>query len=128
MKAFLGGGIICALFSCTMVFADPATMVHNPNTLLRLSVGSFEKTYAVFIVTNPHSNCPFLRYRVVADGISVLSKALRPGQSQMVQLGRGLSPGAYDLQIQSVGCRAVLAQKRLVVMRKASPDHGWRAG
>ncbi len=113
MKAFL----VPFLFVPTLAFAEGTTQS------VVFTSSSAERDYGVFIVAAP-SACPATRFEVVGDGIQAVSEELLAGQSAVLPLGRGFSPGEHGFDVTSIGCAASVESMHLIDVNKSSPGHG----
>ena len=81
------------------------------------------------LVQAPRSlGCQMVRYRVEGAGAALVSAALGPGEVQILRLRGPAVPGQAVLRVSPVGCAAPPVLARRVILGRASPDHGWRAG
>ena len=120
-------GLLAIITLNTSSVADPLPLQKTSIMVAHLEVVLAEKTYGLVVATTTETDCPFLRYRIFVAGKSVLTQHLRPGEAIVVKLGQGIAPGRYAVDAKAVGCNAGLSALRIVVLRKASPDHGARA-
>jgi hypothetical protein len=128
MKGMLAGvGLLLLLAG--RATAEPQTC--DPSicayTVLLASVAD-EKVYGL-LISNSETGCRMVRYRVETAGRVLLGKtpALAVGDVAMVRIGNGFQPGAHTLLVTAEGCTKPSPFFRQVTLRKASPDHGWRA-
>ena len=96
---------------------------------IRLTSVSDDARYGLLVTSPADIACGSVQF-IVSDmrrGVVGRTRALRPGEMQVVRIGQGYAPGDHDLQITASGCPVQPAQVRRVRLGKASPDHGWRA-
>lgn len=127
MMRICGLGFLACLSLNHSGLCDPAPQPKIPQVVSNLTVVLAQKSYGLFFVASPDTPCPFLRYRVLVAGKTLLTPVLRPGEAMIANVGQGLMPGTYRVSIESVGCAAGILALRPIVRRKASPDHGARA-
>ena len=95
---------------------------------LVLASVSEAKSYGL-LVSAPETGCAAMRVFVRGEGgLLGQSGTVRAGQVAVVRMGRGFAEGDHQLTMEGAGCKVVPVAKRWVVLGKASPDHGWRAG
>ncbi|MEZ5798454.1 MAG: hypothetical protein R3D63_13830 [Paracoccaceae bacterium] len=96
--------------------------------LFLLTSVSETRSYGVLVLA-PDKGCGAMRFLVYADGaLLARSPTLAPGEGAVVRLGNGFAEGEHLLRIETAGCADQPFTGRRVVLKKTSPDHGWRAG
>ncbi len=96
---------------------------------IRMTSVSTEARYGLLVTSPADIACGTVRF-IVSDparGVVGTTRALRPGEVQVVRIGQGYAAGAHALQISASGCPVRPSAVRRVRLGKASPDHGWRA-
>ena len=128
MKSFIAGvGLLLLLAGSAN--PEPQTCDRSICThLVPIESAADHKVYGLLIGA-PEAGCRLVRYRVETEGRVLLGKtpALAAGEVAVVRIGNGFQPGFHTLVVTAEGCTKPLRLCRQVTLRKASPDHGWRA-
>jgi hypothetical protein len=128
MKSMLAGVGLLLLFAGGAK-AEPHSCDRSVCTYtFRIGSVADEKVYGL-LISNSETGCRTVRYRVETAGRVLLGKtpALAAGDVAVVRIGSGFQPGAHTLVVTAKGCTKPSPIFRQVTLRKASPDHGWRA-
>lgn len=126
-RSLLAAGL-AGLLSCP-AFCEPQPCGRATcPALFHLSSSADSRTYALLLAA-PEAGCPRVRYRVETASQVFLGHTppLAPGEVAVVRLGAGFAEGVHVLHIAALGCATGPVLARRVTLRKASPDHGWRA-
>ncbi len=127
LKSAFAAGL--ALLFATPALADPVACRSSIcPSLFALASVSDGKSYGILLAA-PKTGCRRVRYRVETLSREFLGHTppLAPGAVAVVRMGMGFSEGVHPLRITAEGCSVAPALTRRVTLRKASPDHGWRA-
>jgi hypothetical protein len=128
MKRMLA--VICLfLLSAGSAHPDPSPCLSKGCALeVRIASVAEAKVYGLLLAA-PRTGCRRVRYRVETASLRLLGKtpALRAGEMAVVRIGAGYAEGEHTLFVSAEGCASVPQLSRRVTLRKASPDHGWRA-
>ena len=122
-------GVKLLLLLAGSATAHPQTWDRAINmNMVRISSIAEDKVYGLLIGA-PESGCRLVRYRVETVGRVLLGKTpvLAAGDVAIVRIGNGFRPGTHTLLVTAEGCSKSFQLFRQVTLRKASPDHGWRA-
>jgi hypothetical protein len=127
-KRMLAG--VCLLWlSAGSVFAEPRTC-HRAicPSLVPIASVAEHKVYGL-LISAPKAGCRLVRYRIETEGLELLGRtpALAAGEVAVVRVGNGFQPGSHTMVVTAEGCTKSPGFFRQVTLRKASPDHGWRA-
>jgi hypothetical protein len=128
MKNTLAGVGLLVLFAGS-VTSLPRTC-HRAICIFTVRISSItEETVYGLLIGAPEVGCRLVRYQVETAGRELLGKTpvLAAGEMGVVRIGNGFQPGDHTLLVTAEGCTGPLALLRQVTLRKASPDHGWRA-
>jgi hypothetical protein len=95
---------------------------------VRIASVDEHKVYGLLLGA-PRAGCRHVRYRVETAGQRLLGKTpvLAAGEVAVVRIGNGYTEGAHVFLVSAEGCARAPRLSRRVTLRKASPDHGWRA-
>jgi hypothetical protein len=128
MKHLLAGVGLLPFLAVAAV-ADPQTCERD-GCLRAVPLASVaeEKPYGL-LLRAPEAGCRKVRYRVETADARLLGKTpvLTAGEVAVVRIGTGFHAGDHALIVRAEGCGVSPDLFRRVTLRKASPDHGWRA-
>lgn len=105
-----------------LLLLPSSVLAEPPVQTISITSASAEHNYALFLTAAP-TDCPATRFLVVGPDRQAVSAALKPGDSAVLKLGPGFSPGEHQLSLSALGCDAGYESLVLLTLNRSSPGH-----